>query len=100
MLFLRMYTYLPRKGKKTKINGNKFVATEMLKILVCSASEAELEALFQNLKDSKIHVFFFLNGMEHMHPQTPVATVYQQKLLMMALKSTYRLDENAFLLKC
>ena len=45
----------PRKGEVIKINGNMFVLCDILKIVVTSAAEAELGALFLNLKEGKIH---------------------------------------------
>ena len=42
------------KGEKIKMNGNIFVSCGILKIVVCSAAEAELAALFLNIKEGKI----------------------------------------------
>ena len=43
-----------QKGKNIKMNGNIFVACGILRIVVCSAAEAELGALFLNIKKVKL----------------------------------------------
>ena len=45
---------VPQKGKNIKMNGNIFVACGVLRIVVCSTAEAELGALFLNIKEGKI----------------------------------------------
>ena len=62
---------VPKKGEEIRINGSIFVATGILKIVVCSAAEAELGALFLNLKEGKI-LRLVLEEMGHRQPPTPV----------------------------
>ena len=44
----------PRKGEAIKATNSIYVATGMLRIVVCSAAEVELETLFFNLKEGKV----------------------------------------------
>ena len=62
---------VPKKGEDIRTNGSIFVATGILKIVVCSAAEAELGALFLNLKEGKI-LRLVLEEMGHRQPPTPV----------------------------
>ena len=59
---------IPRKGKSIKMNGAIYVACGVLRIVVCSAAEAELAALFLNIKEGKV---LRLTLMELGHPQPP-----------------------------
>ena len=61
----------PRKGEPIKMNGNIFVSCGILKIVVTSAAEAELGALFLNLKEGKT-LRLTLMELGHTHPPTPV----------------------------
>ena len=45
---------VPQKGKNIKMNGNIIDACSILCIVVCSAAEAELGALFLNIKEGKV----------------------------------------------
>ena len=60
-----------KKGEAIKLNSSIYVATGILKIVVCSAVEAELGALFLNLKEGKV-LRLMLNKMGHKQPPTPV----------------------------
>ena len=62
---------VPVKGQEIKMNGNIFVACGILKIVVASAAEAELGALFLNTKEGKI-ICLMLEEMGHRQPPTPV----------------------------
>ena len=53
------------------MNGNIFVSCGILKIVVCSAAEAELAALFLNIKESKI-LRLTLEELGHKQPPTTV----------------------------
>ena len=59
------------KGEKIKMNGNIFVSCGILKIVVCSAAEEELAALFLNIKEGKI-LRLTLEEFGHKQPPTPV----------------------------
>ena len=61
----------PRKGEPIKMNGNIFVSCGILKIVVTSAAEAELGALFLNLKEGKT-LRLTLMELGHVQPPTPV----------------------------
>ena len=61
----------PKKGEAIKMNSSIYVATGILRIAVCSAAEAELGALFLNLKEGKL-LCLVLNEMGHKQPPTPV----------------------------
>ena len=45
---------VPKKGENIQMNGNIFVSCGILQIVVCSAAEAELGALFLNIKEGKV----------------------------------------------
>ena len=62
---------VPKKGEEIRTNGSIFVATGILKIVVCSAAEAELGAPSLNLKEGKI-LRIVLEEMGHRQPPTPV----------------------------
>ena len=62
---------VPQKGKNIKMNGNIFVACGILRIVVCSAAEAELGALFLNIKEGKV-LRLALAELGHKQPPTPV----------------------------
>ena len=68
---------VPKKGEEIRINGSIFVATGILKIVVCSAAEAELGALFLNLKEGKI-LRLVLEEMRHSHQHLSTVTTAQQ----------------------
>ena len=53
------------------MNGNIFVSCGILKIVVTSAAEAELGALFLNLKEGKT-LRLTLMELGHVQPPTPV----------------------------
>ena len=59
------------KGEKIKTNGNIFVLCGILKTVVCSAAEAELGALFLNIKKGKV-LRILLEELGHKQPPTPV----------------------------
>ena len=42
---------VPKKGENIQMNGNIFVSCGILQIVVYSAAEAELGALFLNIKE-------------------------------------------------
>ena len=58
------------KGEKIKMNGNIFVSCGILKIVVCSAAEAELGVLFLNIKEGKV-LRILLEELGHKQPPTP-----------------------------
>ena len=57
--------------EKIKMNGNIFVSCGILKIVVCSAAESELDALFMNIKEGKI-LRLTLEELGHKQPPTTV----------------------------
>ena len=59
---------IPKKGRNIVINGPIHVACGILGIVVCSAAEAELAALFLNIREGKV---LRLTLMELGHPQPP-----------------------------
>ena len=59
------------KGENIQMYGNIFVSCGILRIVVCSATEAELGALFLNTKESKV-LQLALIEMGHHQPLTPV----------------------------
>jgi hypothetical protein len=62
---------VPKKGENIQINGNIFVSCGILRIVVCSAAEAELGALFLNIKEGKV-LRLALSELGHHQPPTPV----------------------------
>ena len=62
---------VPQKGKNIKMNGNIFVACGILRIVVCSAAEAELGVLFLNIKEGKV-LRLALTELGHKQPPTLV----------------------------
>ena len=63
--------WLPEDGKPIPLNGAIFSAATILKIVASSAAEAELGALFENIKQG--HIFrLALEEMGHQQPPTPV----------------------------
>ena len=64
------------------MNGNIFVSCGILKIVVTSAAEAELGALFLNLKEGKT---LRLTLMELGHPHQSTVTTAQQLGLQMTV---------------
>jgi hypothetical protein len=62
---------IPRTGENIRVNGNIFVSCGILRIVVCSAAEAELGALFLNIKEGKV-LRLPLIEMGHRQPPTPV----------------------------
>jgi hypothetical protein len=62
---------VPIKGKEIKKNGNIFVTHGLLNIAIASATEAELGALFLNIKEGKT-ICLMLEEMGHKQPPTLV----------------------------
>ena len=62
---------MPQKDKPIALNGAIFVFCGILKIVVPSAAEAELGALFLNCKEGKI-LRLALEEMGHLQPPTTV----------------------------
>ena len=62
---------MPEKNKDIFINGSIHVLCGILKLVVCSAAEAELAALFLNMREAKI-LRLMLEEMGHTQPATPV----------------------------
>ena len=62
---------IPRTGENIRVNGNIFVSCGILRIVVCSAAEAELGALFLNIKEGKV-LRLALIELGHIQPPTPV----------------------------
>ena len=62
---------MPKKNKDIIINGSIHVLCGILRIVVCSAAEAELGALFLNMREAKI-LRLMLQEMGHQQPATPV----------------------------
>ena len=62
---------VPKKGENIQMNGNMFVSCGILRIVVCSAIEAELGALFLNIKEGKV-LQLALRELGHRQPPTPV----------------------------
>ena len=62
---------VPKKGENIQMNGNIFVSCGILRIVVCSAAEAELGALFLNIKEGKV-LRLALRELGHRQPPTPV----------------------------
>ena len=62
---------MPEKNKDIFINGSIHVLCGILKLVVCSAAEAELAALFLNIREAKI-LRLMLEEMGHKQPATPV----------------------------
>ena len=60
---------MPEKKKDMFINGSIHVLCGILKIVVCSAAEAELAALFLNMREAKI-LRLMLEEMGHKQPAT------------------------------
>ena len=58
------------KGEKIKMNGNIFMSCGIFKIVVYSAAEAELGALFLNIKQGKV-LRILLEELGHKQPPTP-----------------------------
>ena len=61
----------PRKEEAIKMNSSIYVATGILRLVVCSAAVAELEALFLNLKEGKV-LHLMVNKLAHKQPPTQV----------------------------
>ena len=61
----------PVDGEPIKMNGNIFVNCGILKFVVTSAAEAELGALFLNMKEAKT-IRLALEEMGHPQPPTPI----------------------------
>ena len=91
---------VPQKGKNIKMNGNIFVACGILRIVVCSAAEAELGALFLNIKEGKV-LRLALAELGHKQPPTLVhcdnstATIIANDTVK---KTKITVDGNAILL--
>ena len=62
---------VPQKDKPIALNGAIFEFCGILKIVVASAAEVELGALFLNCKEGKI-LRLTLEEMGHLQPPTPV----------------------------
>ena len=62
---------VPKDDEDIKVNGNIYVACGVLRIVVCSAAEAELGALFLNIKEGKV-LRMTLEELGHPQPATPV----------------------------
>jgi hypothetical protein len=62
---------MPKNGKPIKINGAFYMNATILKFVVASAVEAELDALFHNCQDNIIFRQTLAN-MGHPQPKTPV----------------------------
>jgi hypothetical protein len=62
---------IPKDGKPIFINGAIFVNCGILKIVVTSAAEAELGALFLNAREGKI-IRLILSELGHKQPATPI----------------------------
>ena len=62
---------VPQKDRPIALNGAIFVFCGILKIVVASAAEAELGALFLNCKEGKV-LRLTLEEMGHRQPPTPV----------------------------
>ena len=62
---------VPRTGENIRVNGNIFVSCGIPRIVVCSAAEAELGALFLNIKEGKV-LRLALTEMGHRQSPTPV----------------------------
>ena len=62
---------MPEKNKDIFINGSIHVLCGILKLVVCSAAEAELAALFLNMREAKI-LRLMLEEMGHKQPATLV----------------------------
>ena len=60
---------VPKKGENIHMNGNIFVSYGILRIVVCSAAEAELGALFLNIKEGKVSRLA-LRELGHRQPPT------------------------------
>ena len=76
---------VPKKGESIKMNGAIYVACGVLRIVVCSAAEAELAALFLNIKEGKVLRLTLMNWDIHnrLH-QSTVTTAQQQESRMTA----------------
>ena len=62
---------MSEKNKDSFINGSIHLLCGILKLVVCSAAEAELAALFLNMREDKI-LRLMLEEMSHRQPATPV----------------------------
>ena len=62
---------MPEKNKDIFTNGSIHVLCGILKLVVCSAAEAELAALFLNMRKAKI-LRLMLEEIGHRQPATPV----------------------------
>ena len=62
---------MPKDGQPITLNGAVHVNTQIIKIVVASAAEAELGALFQYCQDG-IMFQSTLHNLGHPQPRTPV----------------------------
>ena len=62
---------IPKSGRPIMTNGNIFDMYGILEFVVCLAAEAELAALFLNVKEGKI-IRLILEELGHQKPPTPV----------------------------
>ena len=62
---------VPEDGKPILLNGNIFIVCSILKFVVASTAEAELEALFINGKETNV-IRLILEEMGHLQPKTPI----------------------------
>ena len=63
--------WMPEDGKPILLNGTIFSTATILKIVASSAAEAELGALFKNIKEGRV-IRLTLEEMGHPQPPTPV----------------------------
>ena len=63
---------VPEEGKPTFLNGAILVSCQVLKLVVASAAETELGALFLNAREAKV-IRIILEELGHPQPKTPVS---------------------------
>ena len=71
---------VPKKDRPIALNGAIFVFCGILKIMVASAAEAELGALFLNCKEGKVRRLT-LEEMGHMQPPHQSIAITSQPLV-------------------
>ena len=97
---------LPRNNAAIKLNGNIAITCAILKLVVASAAEAELGALFLNTQEVKV-IRLILEELGHPQPQIPVhidnstavgivnSTIKRQRSRSMEMHYFWLLDQEA-----
>jgi hypothetical protein len=95
---------LPRDGEPIRLNGAFFTLCAIMKFVAASAAEAELGALFLNIREGRIFRLI-LEELGHPQPPTPIhcdnetavgivnGTVKRQRSRMMEMRYFYACDQ-------